>query len=87
MDQSIVRSLFGSQSMSLGDAVQVAKSSIADLDVRRTFILFGDPLMQIKRPSVASQQVLPRPNSGIPAQSRPMVSPSKSNSPHSQQLR
>jgi len=34
----------------LGEAVVNAKSQIGDLDVRRTFVLFGDPAMQIKQP-------------------------------------
>ena len=37
--------------MTLGEAVQKAKSSINDLDVRRTFVLFGDPAMHVKQPS------------------------------------
>jgi hypothetical protein len=34
----------------LGDAIQAAKQSITDTDVRHTFILFGDPMMQLKQP-------------------------------------
>jgi uncharacterized repeat protein (TIGR01451 family) len=37
--------------MTLGEAVQKAKSSINDLDVRQTFVLFGDPAMHVKQPS------------------------------------
>ena len=48
MDQALVRTLAGSPSMAVGDAVMLAKSGIADLDVRRTFILFGDPTMRLK---------------------------------------
>jgi hypothetical protein len=33
----------------LGDAIVEAKSHIADADVRRTFILFGDPAMKVKQ--------------------------------------
>jgi hypothetical protein len=36
--------------MPVGDAVMLAKSGIADQDVRRTFILFGDPTMRLKWP-------------------------------------
>jgi hypothetical protein len=35
----------------LGDAIVTAKSHISDLDVRRTFVLFGDPAMQVKQPA------------------------------------
>ena len=50
MDQTLVRTLAGSPWMSVGDAVMLAKSGIADQDVRRTFILFGDPTMRLKWP-------------------------------------
>jgi hypothetical protein len=50
MDQTLVRTLAGSPWMPVGDAVMLAKSGIADQDVRRTFILFGDPTMRLKWP-------------------------------------
>jgi Peptidase family C25 len=50
MDQSLVRTLFTQPNTALGDAVVSAKSTITDQDVRKTFILFGDPLMQLKVP-------------------------------------
>ena len=50
MDQTLVRTLAGSPWMPVGDAVMLAKSGIADEDVRRTFILFGDPTMRLKWP-------------------------------------
>jgi hypothetical protein len=57
MDQALMQGLF-SQSSTVGDAVLFAKSGIADPDVRKTFILFGDPMMRLKSPSVSVQ---PRP--------------------------
>ena len=51
MDQALVKTLFNQPSITVGDAVLFAKSSIADPDVRKTFILFGDPLMQLKQPN------------------------------------
>jgi hypothetical protein len=48
MDQVLVKTLFAQPSITLGDAVLFAKSGIADQDVRKTFILFGDPLMRLK---------------------------------------
>jgi hypothetical protein len=50
MDQTLVRTMAGSPWMPVGDAVMLAKSGIADQDVRRTFILFGDPTMRLKWP-------------------------------------
>jgi len=50
MDQELVRTLFSRPLITVGDAVLSAKSAIADSDVRKTFILFGDPLMQLKQP-------------------------------------
>ena len=48
MDQSLMQSVFGPSPLALGDAIAVAKSSIDDTEVRRTFILFGDPLLRLK---------------------------------------
>ena len=55
MDQALVKTLFAQPSIPLGDAVLFAKSGIADPDTRKTFILFGDPLMRLKRSGVAAQ--------------------------------
>jgi hypothetical protein len=51
MNQALVRTLFAQPSTTLGDAVLFAKSGITDQDVRRSFILFGDPLTQLKQPT------------------------------------
>src|SRR5437899_7824519 len=48
MDQTLMKTLFSQPSIALGDAVLFAKSGIGDQDVRKTFILFGDPLMRLK---------------------------------------
>jgi hypothetical protein len=34
----------------LGDAVREAKSHIEDVEVRKTYVLLGDPAMRIKPP-------------------------------------
>jgi len=47
MDQAFTRSLTGQVTPVLGDAIRSAKQSITDADVRRTFILFGDPLLRV----------------------------------------
>ena len=46
MDKSVV-SLLVNQHLSLGDAATKAKSTITDMDARRTYILFGDPLLRL----------------------------------------
>jgi hypothetical protein len=50
MNQQWYRLLFngGKSSMSLGEATVRAKSATSDADVRRTWILFGDPSMKLK---------------------------------------
>ena len=49
IDQQLMRLLFADgQSPLLGDAVRGAKAATADPDVRRTWILFGDPTMRMR---------------------------------------
>jgi uncharacterized repeat protein (TIGR01451 family) len=45
MNAELYRHIF---TMPVGDAILKAKQSITDRDVRRTFILFGDPTMSLK---------------------------------------
>ncbi|MBZ5689567.1 MAG: DUF11 domain-containing protein [Acidobacteriia bacterium] len=52
LDAMVVQSAFGANGMALGDAIVKAKSNIADPDVRRTFVLFGDPAMKVKQPNL-----------------------------------
>lgn len=42
------RQLFGATPISIGDAIRNAKQATTDTDVRRTFILFGDPTLKLK---------------------------------------
>ena len=56
MDQNVVKLLFTQPSLSLGDATRQAKSDITDSDARRTYILFGDPLLRLKRSTVGNNQ-------------------------------
>ncbi|HEV2400268.1 MAG TPA: C25 family cysteine peptidase [Candidatus Sulfotelmatobacter sp.] len=51
LDSLIVQNAFTSTGQTLGDAILKAKSNIADPDVRRTFVLLGDPAMQLKTPT------------------------------------
>ena len=48
MNQELFRQLFTSPSITLGEAVIRAKSAVSDSDVRRTWILFGDPTMRLR---------------------------------------
>ena len=56
MDQNVVKLLFTLPALSLGDATRQAKADITDSDVRRTYILFGDPLLRLKRSTVGDHQ-------------------------------
>jgi len=46
MDQALVRLLY--QGLTLGEATVQAKAAVPDGDVRRTWILFGDPATRLK---------------------------------------
>ncbi|HZR66755.1 MAG TPA: C25 family cysteine peptidase [Terriglobales bacterium] len=48
MNQTLLQTLFAQPTTRLGDAVLAAKANASDLDTRRTFILFGDPLLRLK---------------------------------------
>ena len=50
MDQEFFRLILaeGGSSPTLGDATRLAKRSVNDGDVRRTWILFGDPAMRLR---------------------------------------
>ena len=49
LNQAFFRQLFGNQNLTIGQAIKAAKSSTDDNDVRRTWVLFGDPTMRIKQ--------------------------------------
>ena len=49
MNQEFFRQLFSNPTMTIGQAIKAAKLSEQDNDVRRTWILFGDPTMKIKQ--------------------------------------
>ncbi|MGD0758118.1 MAG: C25 family cysteine peptidase [Candidatus Sulfotelmatobacter sp.] len=50
LDMLVVKSVLSSSQPTLGDAIIAAKSQISDAVVRKTYILFGDPAMQVKPP-------------------------------------
>ncbi|HEY5884796.1 MAG TPA: C25 family cysteine peptidase, partial [Pyrinomonadaceae bacterium] len=48
MSRVLFDELFGSQPLRLGEAIRNAKRGTRDLDVRRTWMLFGDPTMRVR---------------------------------------
>jgi len=48
MNRELIRTLFNGKSITLGEAVKRAKLATTDPDVRRTWILFGDPTTKLK---------------------------------------
>jgi hypothetical protein len=48
MAQALIGFLYGSQPVTLGEAAASAKEAVSDQDVRKTWILFGDPAMNVR---------------------------------------
>jgi hypothetical protein len=48
MNRQLYAEVFNQEGIRLGEAVQKAKGSTGDMDVRRTWILFGDPTMKLR---------------------------------------
>jgi hypothetical protein len=48
MNRELVRLLFNGEGLTLGEAVAMAKTSVDNQEVRRTWILFGDPTTRLK---------------------------------------
>ena len=49
MNKELIRLLFDSKSITLGETTVRAKASVSDQDIRKTWILFGDPTTKLKR--------------------------------------
>ncbi|MBV9070115.1 MAG: hypothetical protein JO093_07655 [Acidobacteria bacterium] len=49
MNKELLRQLFGATPVTIGDAVRAAKQATQDLDVRRSWLLFGDPSMKLTK--------------------------------------
>lgn len=47
MNQALMRNLFERGGLTLGEAIMRAKATVTDRDVQRTWILFGDPTIQL----------------------------------------
>ncbi|HST23211.1 MAG TPA: C25 family cysteine peptidase [Blastocatellia bacterium] len=48
LNQELHRLLFGTTPMTIGEAAKGAKAAVVDGDIRRTWILFGDPAMRLR---------------------------------------
>ena len=48
MNKGFFRLLFNGQGLTLGEAAAQAKAATPDQDVRRSWILFGDPTTRLK---------------------------------------
>jgi hypothetical protein len=48
MDKELISQLFDGKDITLGEATIKAKIAARDVDVRRTWILFGDPTTRLK---------------------------------------
>jgi hypothetical protein len=48
MNQEAYRQMFGGQGLTIGEAMTRAKAAVANGDVRRTWILLGDPTMKLR---------------------------------------
>jgi hypothetical protein len=48
MNKELIKLLFGRETITLGEATAKAKASVSDQDIRKTWILFGDPTTRLK---------------------------------------
>jgi hypothetical protein len=48
IDQAMVKALYAASGTTIGQAARAAKAATTDMDVRRTWILFGDPAMKLQ---------------------------------------
>jgi hypothetical protein len=48
MGRELYTQLYSGPPMALGDAIKLAKAATFDIDVKRTWIFFGDPSMKIR---------------------------------------
>ena len=47
MDRALLKALFGESRPTIGEAIREAKAAVSDGDIRRTWILFGDPATRL----------------------------------------
>ncbi len=48
LNTALLSALFGASPLTLGEAAAAAKAATADIDIRRTWILFGDPATRLQ---------------------------------------
>ncbi len=48
MNRQLIRLLFNGEGLTIGEAVMRAKQAVSNLDIRRTWILFGDPTLRLR---------------------------------------
>jgi hypothetical protein len=48
LNEELYRLLFNSEGITVGEAAARAKKAVTDADVRRSWILFGDPAMRLR---------------------------------------
>jgi hypothetical protein len=48
LNEELIQLLFNGQGLTIGEAVMRAKQVVSDRDIRRTWILFGDPTLRLK---------------------------------------
>jgi len=48
LNQAMVSALYGGQSLTIGEAAAAAKKAVSNLDIRRTWILLGDPATKLQ---------------------------------------
>jgi hypothetical protein len=49
LNEELITLLFNGQGLTIGEAVMRAKQATSDSDIRRTWILFGDPTLRLKK--------------------------------------
>jgi hypothetical protein len=49
MNKELIRLLFNREPLTIGEAAMKAKASVSDQDIRKTWILFGDPSQRLGR--------------------------------------
>jgi len=48
MNKELIRLLFNGQGLTIGEAIMRAKQVVPNEDIRKTWILFGDPTLRLK---------------------------------------
>jgi hypothetical protein len=48
LNEELIQLLFNGQGLTIGEAVMRAKQAVTDRDIRRTWILFGDPTLRLR---------------------------------------